>query len=290
MTVSTTTQNATRTGSAPSLRTWQMRAWRRVDYTPDEQLTTAGMLKRNLRISAAYAELYLRHPDLYKWAGMAALTSATVGKAMYMMLAARYTGLGLLAGLLGRDAETIFAQLVYGNWLVFDDIYWQHLAYEQGGLAALEAIHSASPLAPQLIEGWRQVDAGRRESNTELIWQGNTTLLQYEQEQVLQPGVYEQLKPLWSAVAGWVPSPVPGHLEMFGDHRRGGNIGEFAQRWGWITGTMLPRYRQLAEASPARVQRELMGCVRLSTWIAMAERPGHQRMTALRGMLGAALA
>ncbi len=271
-------------------RTWEQRAWRRVDYTPEERLSTTDMLKRNLRITTAYAELYLRHPDVYKWAGMAALTSATVGKAMYMMLVARYSGLGMLAGLIGRDAETIFEQLVYGNWLVFDDIYWQHLAYEQGGMPALEGIHAALPLPGDVIEGWRQIEAGRSENSAELVWQGNTMLLKYEQEQVLQPGVYEALKPLWSVVAGWVPSPIPGHIEMFGDYRRAGNIGNFEDRWGWITSAMLPRYRQLADMSPARVQRELMNCVRLSTWIALAERPGRQRMTALRGVLGAALA
>ncbi len=42
-----------------------------------------------------------------------------------------------------------------------------------------------------------------------------------------------------------------------GDFARGGNIGVFAERWRWIEGQMLPRWRALADGQPARVRHLL---------------------------------
>jgi hypothetical protein len=248
---------------------WEQRAQRRVGYAEGAQLDTPALLQRNLCITEAYAELYLRRPDVYKWAGLAALTSATVGRGMYLMLALRYSGLSGLAGLFGRDTATIFGQLIEGNWQVFCDIYWQHLAYEQAGLAGLEQIHAEGGLCDAALGAWRQIEAGRQKGQPERIWAGNTMLLRFEQERVLQPGVYDGCEDLWQQIAGWVPSPVPGHLETFADFSPHGNIGVFEQRWRWITKAMLPRWRRLSDASPERVQRALMGCMRLSAWVAM---------------------
>jgi hypothetical protein len=46
--------------------------------------------------------MYLRNPAVYKWAGMAALTSAAVGRGMYMIHYLKQSRMGLMVGLFGR--------------------------------------------------------------------------------------------------------------------------------------------------------------------------------------------
>jgi len=239
------------------IQTWQARAERRIDLDDGNLSEHLIVFKRNQAITAAYAEMYLRNPQVYKWAGMAALTSATVGRGMYLMYGLRQARLGSVVGLFGREVAETFRQLGVGNRAVFTDIYWQHIAYEQGGLAELEAIGQAGDLNQRALQGWRTIDAGRRVGNQDLVWQGNTVLLQFEQQEVLQPQVYDRNQALWAEVSGWIPSPIPGHREIFGDFARGGNIGVFHERWRWIEGRMLPRWRALADSQPARVRRLL---------------------------------
>lgn len=250
---------------------WEIKAHRRLGLPAGTELSLPQKLLRNLRITEAYAELYLRNPHLYKWAGMAALTSATVGKGMYAMLLLKYTGMGGVVGLFGRDVNAILEQLVAGNLLVFTDIYWQHLAYEQGGLKALAAVYEAGKLECDVFRAWELIDTGRRCADMAQIWEGNAILLKFEQQRVLQPGVYDDNLALWQEVAGWIPSPIPGQFETFADFLARGNIGVFEERWRWIEGRMLPRWKQLSDHSAESVQRALMSSVQLATWCSLLE-------------------
>ncbi|MFL5806664.1 MAG: DUF2515 family protein [Roseiflexaceae bacterium] len=236
---------------------WQARADQRIALDEGNLGEHMIVFKRNQAITAAYAEMYLRNPQLYKWAGMAALTSATVGRGMYIMYGIRQAHLGSVVGLFGREVAETFRQLGVGNRAVFTDIYWQHMAYDQGGLAELEQIGRSGELDERALHGWRLIDAGRRAGDQDLVWAGNTVLLHYEQKEVLQPQVYDHNPALWHEVSGWIPSPIPGHREVFGDFARGGNIGVFRERWSWIEGHMLPRWRDLADGQPARAKRLL---------------------------------
>jgi hypothetical protein len=229
-----------------------------------------------MHITETYAEMYLRNPAVYKWAGMAALTSATVGKGMYLALTMRYTGLTALVGLFHREAGALFEKLVEGNLLVFADIYWQHLAFEQAGLAELDGIYQEGGLDRLALDAWRLIDEGRRDGQPAQIWQGNIELLKFEQERVLQPGIYDAHAGLWQEVAGWVPSPIPGQVETFGDFHAGGNIAVFADRWRWIERRMLPRWQMLSDNYADMVDRRLSSCIhRAVRWnTAPAQIPG----------------
>jgi hypothetical protein len=238
-------------------REWEAGANARIELDGSNLDECSLVFKRNEAITAAYAEMYLRNPRLYKWAGMAALTSATVGRGMYIMHSLGQTFMGGMVGLFRREVAETFRNLGVGNRAVFKDIYWQHMAYEQGGLAELERVFRAGQLDRRALRGWRQIDAGRRTQNADLVWQGNTTLLYFEQKEVLQPQVYDINPALWKEIAGWVPSPIPGHRQSFEEFVRGGNIAHFADRWGWIEGSMLPHWRKLADTQSAKVKRTL---------------------------------
>ena len=250
---------------------WHAKACKRIGITPDRQLSTRDLLKRNAQITEAYAELYLRRPDVYKWAGMAALTSETVGRGMYLMLGLQASRLGFLVGLIGHESSKVFEQLCLGNWLVFADIYWQHLAYEQAGIEALAQLAQAGELDEGVYAAWVQIDEGRRTNNPDLIWAGNTGLLKFEQEQVLQPGVYQSNQALWDILADWIPSPIPTLVETFRDFHAAGNIGVFEERWSWIERRMLPHWQRLSDRQAERVDQRLRAAMKPALYFSMVD-------------------
>lgn len=242
--------------SDPSAQ-WRSRANRRIEFSPGNPADRATVLKRNEYVTAAYAEMYLRNPAVYKWAGMAALTSAAVGRGMYMIHGLKHSHMGLMVGLFSREVAQVSAMLGAGNLAVFEDIYWQHLAYERAGITELERMYRAGALDRRVIQAWRQIEQGRRAGDPALIWAGNRGLLHYEQQQVLQPAVYDGDRELWKALSGWILSPIPGHVETIEAFAPGANIGIFDDRWAWIEQRMLPRWQALADQQPGRVERRL---------------------------------
>jgi hypothetical protein len=288
-----TTTQAQPNHPATARRSWEQLADRRIELTERNLDESAIVFKRNQAITAAYAEMNLRDTQIYKWAGMAALTSATVGRGMYIMRGLRQAHLGSVVGLFGSEVAETFRNLGIGNRAVFVDIYWQHIAYQQGGLAEIERIFRAGQLDRRSLRGWRQIDAGRRAGDQDLVWDGNTALLHFEQRYVLQPQVYYRNQALWNEVSAWIPSPIPGHRESFADFAPGGNIGAFAQRWDWITSSMLPRWRELSETQPAKVKRMLQSLMLGGDPLALPGLPMLKlrwdvyQATGRRGVLGA---
>lgn len=236
---------------------WEARAERRIERTSDTQSSTGAIIQQNAYISAAYAEMYLRDPQVYVWAGMAALTSATVGRGMYYMRLLKHSYLGLMIGLLGGDVRDVLRKLGAGNLAVFTDLYWQHIAYDHAGIAEMQALYAGGALHPTAWRAWQQIEAGRRTGNAALVWAGNTDLLYFEQKDVLQPAVYAGNPELWKRLSGWIGSPIPGQYETFEAFAPRDNLGIFEQRWRWIEHSMLPRWRALAERHPQRVERML---------------------------------
>lgn len=232
--------------SAAELRAqWQARANRRIEYRPVDGFNHRTIVRRNEFVTAAYADMYLRNPAIYKWAGMAALTSAAVGRGMYMTHYLHQSRLTTLVNLFAREVAAISNTLGVGNLAVFNDIYWQHMAYENGGMAEIRRVYRAGQLNRFPYHAWQQIDEGRRSAKPALVWAGNRDLLYYEQRTILQPAVYEGNEHLWKLMSGWVLSPIPGHLETIEDFAPGANMAIFAERWRWIEQSMLPRWQAL---------------------------------------------
>jgi hypothetical protein len=151
VTIDTTTRTSAPypTGADPRAH-WQARANRRIEFVLGNPGDRSAVLKRNEYVTAAYSEMYLRNPAVYKWAGMAALTSAAVGRGMYMMHCLKQSRMGGMLGLLGREVRDVSYMLGVGNLAVFEDIYWQHIAYEQAGIDETARPQAASPVAKRL--------------------------------------------------------------------------------------------------------------------------------------------
>jgi hypothetical protein len=210
-------------------------------------------IARNQAITGAYASLYLENPTAFKWAGMASHVSATVGVGLVgaqgspaaIASGNPFVAAGALVG--GKELESFLKD---GNNAVFNDIYPAFLAYKNGGAAEV----ANAGFAPEVVEGFRSIEQGEQllasESTLddetramELIWQGNEKLLRYEQEVTLDP-VYQNHE--WTARA---LSPfmyiayTPSDVHVFQGTVPGGDIGDFNDRWNWISSDLLPGWQ-----------------------------------------------
>ncbi|MBW3651606.1 MAG: hypothetical protein KY458_13660, partial [Actinobacteria bacterium] len=86
-------------------------------------------------------------------------------------------GLAALAGEL-RYVENTFLKMQQN---IFEDLAWQHVAYQQGGMEGLEALHADGAMRFDHIRAWRHIDAGDRAG----VQRGNRALLRYEQQRTI---------------------------------------------------------------------------------------------------------
>ena len=258
---------------------YQAQAYRSLGIS-EEQFATMDPIARNGLINAAYARMYMSDPDTFKWAGMAAMASDKAGTGMmqtYMLEAGEtIPGGGTVEGALGApDGDEVRRLLAKGNAAIFNDMLWQHLAFQSGGLEEMERAAEEGSITPDQLDGWRRLSAGQsalqdaRASGDpqaiaaaqQQVWGGNRQLLFAEQmfvgEQVYDesPESREAFRFLSGGmnVLG-VGSPVPGGTS-FNDYREGhagtDDVGDFDQRWGWIQSNMLPEYQAFEGDTPA---------------------------------------
>ncbi|MFN4261942.1 MAG: DUF2515 family protein, partial [Gemmataceae bacterium] len=220
--------------------------------------------------SLAYAELFLSNPNVYIWAGLAAHASANAGKAM---------GLAEFAVPLMANSNTIRGMLAAGNQAIFDDIYWQFLAYEYGGIILLNHFNDLGALADDAYNGWVLIHEGATNHpfpDMQKIAEGNFLLLDYEQRKVLQPVIDYDNNPFYALIASraspYVNSPLhykigsitnrhdPFHVafetESFNDYikrkyQRDGDFQNIDDRMDWIVGSMWPQWLKLLEDDTA---------------------------------------
>lgn len=166
-----------------------------------EALPAEGFVaERNAAITGTYAEWYLQHPSIYKWAGAAAFASHRVGLALspYEFIVDNDEV---------RDVRDSFERprlsvlqdlnlLRETNNMVYGDIGWTHVAFvdRDGGLGAVERGLADLPLHSRLLRGFQYIDDGRKQrergsvrAGEEAIWRGNALLLEHEQRVTVQP-------------------------------------------------------------------------------------------------------
>ena len=156
--------------------------------------------ERNGVISGTYADWYVQHPEIYKWAGAAAFASHRVGLALspYEFIVDD-DGVRDVRDSFERPRSAVLRDLNLlreTNNMVYGDIGWTHLAYvaPEGGLEAIEQGLSDLPSHDRLRRGFQLIDDGRKLRNRgslraaeEAIWRGNALLLEHEQRVTVQP-------------------------------------------------------------------------------------------------------
>jgi hypothetical protein len=273
---------------------WRARALTAAKIDPATWKPSAGFEanRENVKkVYAYYADLYNQRPEL-KWAGMAKLAGGTVyggleqselgRKAAQVAATAATLTPAPGAGTAAEAAKTAYgeAQFLQTQLLdmqkeIFKDLAWQHQAYVEGGLPALEAAYQRGELDSDQMQAWR----GIASSDDNQQWSGNTRLLYREQKVILDTG-YEQIrsrvtslnlsrfppvslpidsgKMIAGAMSQMAESPIPGgrsFREVTGDKT---DITVFKDRWNWIKEDMLPAYRNLTpERRTALVNQSL---------------------------------
>ena len=119
------------------------------------------------------------------WFGLAAFASDLAGKAMQQLATAEPPG---AAGFERGAIVRFINYLARGNQGVYEDIYWQALAYYYGGLPTVQRL-DGDPMA------WKLADMGRLEGA--VYW-----FLHREQTQIIQP-IYDEIMKLRN-LAEWL--------------------------------------------------------------------------------------
>lgn len=188
---------------------------------------------KNQSITCAYAEMYLKNPNRYKWAGLATIVSGKIGMEEKEK---RWK----------PNITDLMESLMAGNKAVFDDLYWQHLAFENKGIGELKKLYCEQSISHEEYSAWKKISMGK-------VWEGNRDLLLHEQRYILQPLLYNSHPLTWYLSDSWggilvnwgnvLESPVPNDDSVFpsGLDR---NIANFNQRWTWIENHILPEWRK----------------------------------------------
>lgn len=243
--------------------------------------TTSCSLERNHQITKNYAKLYLKHPQLYKWAAMAAFASHHVRLALKPLALAR--GNEVIDENSPRLKNTRIIKEI--NDAIFNDIYWAHLAYDasSSGLERLVKAIGDDPGYDNLLAGFRQLEKARLQliedpdslEAQELIWHANVELLLHEQNVMVQPRFeklatgFSQSLSLFATMhyqfGGKCKSMIlPGAFFAYMFLKRKNkkklecfpNITILEHRWEWIHDGILPSFR-CYESQSATIIRDL---------------------------------
>ncbi len=224
----------------------------------------------NRRRTQQYADMYLTNPAVFKWAGLAAFASRLVGQgiagsqighAAAPGLMATGTGPGMAAGA-ALAANPLDRALLQGNRLIYDNIFWMHMAYQQGGIERIRQAHAEGSVPDDMLAAWELIQEGRDTNDDTKIWQGNRGFARYEQQVIVQP-VYDQHPMLFGALSAGMVSPAPGMEpgmrmpydgEFLQQASPGANIGNSQDRWNWVDNQMLPQWQALETQQPERIR------------------------------------
>lgn len=231
-----------------------------------------GPAAQDAAITCFYARLYVGHPELFKWAGMAVFASTDIRRAA--------SALRVAAPHLGATTAAMLDVLWRANQQVFEALAWAHVAYlaPRGGLEAVRRAVAGDPRFATIVAAFEQIDAGRAlrlrepERARELVWSGNALLLRHEHERVLQP-ILGRLPPLALRVSSLLvgstftlgdDTPATRTLALFTPFMllRGRDVlartrrvlpdlADFAHRWTWLDRQSLPAWRRVDEGGAA---------------------------------------
>ena len=234
---------------------------------------------RNKEITANYARAYLRHPRLFKWAGMAAFASHHVRLALKPYALAAGKSACFDADAEGQSSRMASIRIIKDtNDSIYNDIYWAHMAYDgtKEGLKRVETIIGDQEDQQDLLEAFRKIDTAREMFEKQpdspvadkLIWEANIDILRHEQIAMVQPR-FDRLPDSFSRVLSLFSTMhyqhggrcktalLPGSFLIFVIQNRFGknnlqgkaSVVNLEYRWAWILKGILPGFQCFEEES-----------------------------------------
>lgn len=169
-------------------------AWASVDR--EVRVATAPLTAevRNRNISAAYAEMNLRRPDM-QWIGLAAVVSRQAGCAMEDADRSMANPVSIGPAMIAKSA------LAETNLLIFTDIYPVMRFYERFGIDALKRCRAArqppGDVPKELMRAVEDQEAARK-GDARKMKDAADEIARYEQIEIVQARIYN--KPAYKAV------------------------------------------------------------------------------------------
>ena len=156
--------------------------WRDVEAETAQAVQSADPLVRNRKISAAYASMNIRRPDM-QWIGLASIVSRQAGCAMEYADDKAQSWNPLVS-----DPASVAKQaLAETNKLIYQDMYPVMRFFEKHGAAELESCQSARPsgkaIDPQLMGAAKAIARGDVRTASDAI-------ANYEQTDIVQTQIY----------------------------------------------------------------------------------------------------
>ena len=247
---------------------WEDKAYERLRLDRETFKLTPPILL-NRRITAAYARLYRDRPDVFLFMGMAQFGSAEAGSAMVMAYK-----LEQVEALFDRDpiSKDMFRSLRplgfgrfkelrlelldmmgTGNKEVFDDLFWHHLAWQEGGISEIKDLLKRREISEDLATGWFLIDAGTKKQKQSLIFKGNVMIFKHEQYDTLQLKAFGRYPEVTRWVSPWIKSPFPGGRPFSAAVPRG-DIGIFADRWKWLEDFAVEDWLRFRDQKPEELR------------------------------------
>lgn len=168
------------------------------------------------------------------------------------------------------------SKLAAGNKAVFDDLYWQHLAFQAGGIALMRKFRAKGAIDPIHLQGWELIADGIANNDHEKVLKGNAEyLFRFEQEKILQPTSFEPIHTLLQTLPNILKRPLTERLsdmaksEMPAPYRvnfirwatsNGYNLPDVTnleQRFAWGKAIMVPGFKHYVETDLPRVKEKL---------------------------------
>jgi hypothetical protein len=189
---------------------WRYQAYAEAGIDPEAWEPARGLEANDETARAAwdyYRTLYLSDPERYEWAGLAWFAGATVYAGVQDLSVTtdalrRASDLDGAREVLGRlypaarvelllagaslpevveDLEQVEADMMGMQRQIFDDIAWQHVAFREGGLEAMEGVFAVGFIGRREVGVWRDLDRGRPEA----VARANRNLAYVEQHDVI---------------------------------------------------------------------------------------------------------
>ena len=189
---------------------WRYQSYAEAGIDPEAWVPARGLEANDQPARAAwdyYRTLYLSDPERYEWAGLAWFAGATVYAGVQDLSVTtdalrQASDLDEARELLGRlypagrvelllagatlpevvdGLEQVEADMMGMQRQVFDDIAWQHVAFREGGLEAMEGVFAVGFVGRREVGVWRDIDRGRPEA----VARANRNLAYVEQHDVI---------------------------------------------------------------------------------------------------------
>jgi len=225
----------------------------------------------NVRITRAYAKMWLADPTVFTWAGVAAFGSDLIGRGMVNarnideaptefippLLTVRHIGYPAFKNHVWNMRAALYA----GNYAIFSDLYWQHLAFFYCGLEEMKHLLDRGELSQRAYDAWEDIASGDRKR----IAKGNKSLFEIEQLQVVQASTYDPVMTTWHLVSteakgmGFpeITSPIPRVAsKTFGELYPGSNFGDSKARWGYLGGYFNEQWESALGDSAMKAEME----------------------------------